>query len=539
LVRVGFFGRFAGLAKGLSLAGEDVPNMVLRKDKVETENSGSNSSTVFLWAIIFWGTILRFTQYLSNRSLWYDESTLAQSIVNRSFSELLKPLDYNQGAPLGFLMLERSAVQAFGTTEYALRLFPLLCGVISLLLFYRIAKLTVAPRAVPIALGLFAVSGPLIYYSSEVKQYSSDVAIAVLLLSAAICYESCELTPWRVAVFGFLGAASVWFSHPAVFVLAGVGVSLASFCLARRRWARLGSLSIVFSLWALSFAACYLISLRQLSNNRVLLEYWSYSFPPSPALSLLSVDWFIRTFFGIFWSPLGLELSGIAALAFLVGSISMFSNKAEKLFILSSPVALTLLAAGLHKYPFGGRLLLFIVPTLLLLIAEGAEQIRCKTKDEAPIIGACLIGLLFLHSLLFSTYHLIKPSAGDLPPGIAHTREEIKPVMKYVQEHHLDGDVLYVYYDARPAFRYYAPRFSLNTVNLALGTSDNWENYEKDLGQLRGHRRVWLLFSHSHAGISIDEEQFFLYLLDRRGTRLDDFKSVGAAVYLYDLCEPK
>src|SRR6202047_2856257 len=269
--------------------------MVLREAKVEIEDTGSNRSTVFLWTIIFWGAILRLTQYLSNRSLWYDESTLAQSIINRSFSELLKPLDYNQGAPLGFLMLERAAVQAFGTSEYSVRLFPLLCGVISLLLFYRIAKLSVAPRAVPIALGLFAVSGPLIYYSSEVKQYSSDVAIAVLLLSAAICYASCELTPWRVAVFGFLGAASVWFSHPAVFVLAGVGVSLASFCLARRRWARLGSLSIAYSLWALSFAACYFFSLRQLTNNRSVLDYWSFSFPPSPVLSLAAVDWFIRT----------------------------------------------------------------------------------------------------------------------------------------------------------------------------------------------------------------------------------------------------
>src|ERR1700730_5903765 len=513
--------------------------MVLREDKVEIEDTGSNRSTVFLWTIIFWGAILRLTQYLSNRSLWYDESTLAQSIINRSFSELLKPLDYNQGAPLGFLMLERSSVQAFGTSEYAVRLFPLFCGIVSLLLFYWLAKLSVAPRAVPIALGLFAVSGPLIYYSSELKQYSSDGVIAVLLLSAAFYYESCEFTSWRVASFGFLGAASIWFSHPAAFVLAGVGVSLASFCVTRRRWARLGALSIVFSLWALSFAACYLISLRHLSNNRALLAYWTFSFPPSPALSLVAVDWFIRTFFGIFWNPLGLELSGIAALTFLVGSISMLSNKRERLFILLSPVALTLLAAGLHKYPFGGRLLLFIVPTLLLLIAEGAEQIRSKTKDEAPIIGACLIGLLFLHPLLFSTYHLIKPSAGDLPPGVAHTREEIKPVMKYVQEHQLDGDVLYVYQDARPAFQYYAARFSLNKVNLVLGTSDNWENYEKDLGQLRGRRRVWLLFSHSHAGPSIDEEQFFLYLLDRSGRRLDSFKSVGAAVYLYDLHEPK
>jgi hypothetical protein len=506
--------------------------------RVEIKNSVPSRSTIILWAIICWGVILRLTQYLSNRSLWFDESLLTQNIVHRSFSELLKPLDNNQAAPLGFLMLERFAVQVGGTSEYALRFLPFLCGLLSLLLFHRMAKLSVTARAVPIALGLFAISGPLIYYASEAKQYSSDVAIAILLSSAALYFGSCQLTPWRVALFGLLGATSVWFSHPSAFILAGVGVTFASFCAARRQWGRLRSLSFAFSLWALSLATCYLISLRHLSANQALLNYWSFGFVPAPVLSLATIEWFLHTFFGIFSNPAGLELSGIAALTCLVGGISMLSNKKEKLFLLISPMAATLLAASLHKYPFNGRLLLFIVPTLLLLIAEGAEQIRCKTRHEAPIIGACLVGLLFLHPLLFSTYHLIKPSAGDLPPGITHTREEIKPVMNFVEQHQHEGDILYVYHAATPAFRYYAPRFSLNKLNLVLGTSDTLETHEKDLGPLRGHRRVWLLFSHSHTDTNIDEEQAFLYLLDKRGTRLDSFKSVGAAVYLYDLDEP-
>ena len=105
-----------------------------------------DSSTTFLWILICWGAMLRLTQYLSNRSLWLDESSLALNIVNRSFSQLLKPLDYGQGAPLGFLILERLAVHVFGTHEYALRLFPFLCGIISLLLFNRLAKLCVTPK---------------------------------------------------------------------------------------------------------------------------------------------------------------------------------------------------------------------------------------------------------------------------------------------------------------------------------------------------------------------------------------------------------
>src|ERR1700676_670623 len=117
--------------------------------RVGIENSVHRSSTVILWAMICWGAILRLTQYLSNRSLWFDESLLTQNIVHRSFSELLNPLDNNQAAPLGFLMLERFAVQVWGTSEYALRFLPFLCGLISLLLFHRMAKLSVTARAVP------------------------------------------------------------------------------------------------------------------------------------------------------------------------------------------------------------------------------------------------------------------------------------------------------------------------------------------------------------------------------------------------------
>src|SRR6202140_5812605 len=154
----------------------------LTSGNLQIDKTSLSSPTKLEWTIIVFGALLRLTQFLSNRSLWLDEAKLALNIVNRSFVQLCKPLDYGQGAPVGFLMLERSAVHLFGSGEYALRLFPLLSGMISLLLFYQLAKQSV-PSAAPIAMGLFATSAPLIYYSSEVKQYSGDVAIALLLWS--------------------------------------------------------------------------------------------------------------------------------------------------------------------------------------------------------------------------------------------------------------------------------------------------------------------------------------------------------------------
>ena len=82
-------------------------------------------------------------------------------------------------------MVQRASVQLFGPNEYALRLFPLLCGLASLFLFYYLAKKCLNRKAVPIAIALFAILLPLIYYSSEAKQYSSDVAVALCLLAVA------------------------------------------------------------------------------------------------------------------------------------------------------------------------------------------------------------------------------------------------------------------------------------------------------------------------------------------------------------------
>ncbi|MDE5108199.1 MAG: hypothetical protein O4808_14405, partial [Trichodesmium sp. St17_bin3_1_1] len=59
------------------------------------------------YLIIAFGVALRLIQYLSNRSLWADEAVLALNIVNRSYLELMQPLDYDQGAPIGFLIVEK------------------------------------------------------------------------------------------------------------------------------------------------------------------------------------------------------------------------------------------------------------------------------------------------------------------------------------------------------------------------------------------------------------------------------------------------
>jgi hypothetical protein len=469
------------------------------------------------------GVILRLAQYIFNRSLWFDEAALALNIMTRSFSELLQPLDYNQGAPVGFLIVEKLAIRALGKSDYALRVFPFVCGVLSLFLFYRVAKRYIDARAVPVALGLFAISGQLIYYSSEVKQYSSDVCVALVLYAVVLHVQSRPSTALHMAFLGIVGGAAIWLSHPAAFILAGVGLSMSCTYLGRREWPKIGRLSIAFLIWTLSFVGAYLVSLRDLIHNRALQRYWAEAFMPLPSITVSYFTWLVETFFRVFIVPIGLPLNGIAALTFLIGCVSMFLRKREDFFVLISPLAFLLAASGLQLYPLGGRLLLFGVPFALLFIALGADRIIGKASEESRVIGIVLIGLLALHPTLSAGSHLLTP----------RTFEEIQPVMSYFKEHRREGDLLYLYYGASLAFSYYAEDYGFRRGEYVIGVAsrDNWKRYAGDLDRLRGNKRVWLLFSHVHK----DEERLFLSHLQGIGMRLDSFTAPGAAVYLYDL----
>lgn len=479
---------------------------------------------MIVWGFVAIGIVLRLRQLLFDRSLWSDESMLALNIIDRSPAELLKPLDNNQGAPLGFLLLEKLAALSLGSSEMALRLLPFVCGIVSIFLFKAVSSRFLMPPAVPIAVALFAILDPVIYYSAEVKQYSCDVAIALLLYLLGDCLLEAPLRVTRILVFSVIAAIAIWFSHPAVFILAGLGISIlwVSFRNSDRR-----SLFLLFVpgvLWLGSFLVFYLVSLRSLSANTALLAYWQDAFAPIPP----SFGWFVDSFFGLISYPVGLDMIGIAAVAIALGSCTFFSESRARLLLLLAPIAFTLLASIFHRYPFRGRLLLFLVPSVILLIAAGLGTIRTKTRESLPLLSALLIGFLFFHPAINAARCFIHP----------RTIEEIKPVIEYVRNHRLKGDTLYLYYASAMPFEYYKERHFIEPMDAIVGikSREDWKLYREDLDKLRGKGRVWILFSHVYPFSSgFDEERLFLNYLDGMGKRLDGARVTGASVYLFDL----
>ena len=219
------------------------------------------------------GIVLRLWQYFANSSLWVDEAALARNIVDRSPAGFFSPLDYAQVAPPGFLLIEKGAVALFGNSEWSLRLFPLLCGIASILLVWRIAGWIFDGWAVPYAVGLFALATPLVFFSSQVKQSSSDAAATSAVVCAVLWLYRSPGEAQRVIAVAGLGAIVVWLSQPVVFVLIGAAGALALWVMVDRRAETIRAGAVVIAVWTLSGAIAVSIAIHNVSVTDH--AYWS------------------------------------------------------------------------------------------------------------------------------------------------------------------------------------------------------------------------------------------------------------------------
>ena len=395
--------------------------------------------------LILSGAVLRLRQYLTGRSLWADEAMLALNIVERDFAGLAQPLDYDQGAPVGFLMVEKLFHAMLGKHEFALRLFPLLVGLASLWLFYRLSKRVTGGPGLLVALALFALNPRLIYYSSEVKQYILDVAVTVLLLLIAV--PALAGTP-RKRDFLWLtlaGLIALWFSHPALFVLAGIGLALVVTTLKRRDYSSLLFIFGMGVLWLLNIALLYSLILKDLSQNAYMREYWQGAFLPMPLWS--DPGWFTKSLnenIGIqFGTPYGVF---VVFFLMLVGWVMLWFHQRGVALAIASILLVTLIASALQLYPVFERMILFLVPIGLLLIGKAVEVFhqRVQRFSLPGLLSVYLLaGYLLYGPLVTSMQNFVEPKYF----------EHIRPTVATLRDAWKDGDARYVSNGALPACR--------------------------------------------------------------------------------------
>jgi hypothetical protein len=427
-----------------------------------------------LTALVAVGLLLRVWQYAANPSLWYDELSIARNLTQLSLRELVTgPLLYTQVAPVGFIAALKITTLIFGTSDLALRLVPLLCGIAGLLLFRRLAVRTLDGTAATISVALFALAPPLIRYSTELKQYGMDVLITVALMLVALDLLD-QPTTRRCVIAGLAGFVVIVFSQAAMLVMAGIGAAL----LVMRR----GPVLITVVLWALASILGLVIARHTTTPETIAFMhgFWGvrHGFLPLPPRPTTGIAWMWTRMTQLFTERWMLEypLPLLYSVLTVLGVVVLWRQRRSLALILVGPFVMTLVAAVAQQYPFHTRVVLFLLPSVLMALAAVIAWVK------RPLVMAAL--------LLPPLYTIVTKR----PPYVV---EAYKPMFAFFQVHRQPGDSVYVFSTTSEAADFYGPRYGLAAGTYYVGICDRKDTrpFIVDMDRFRGTPRLWVLTS--------------------------------------------
>jgi hypothetical protein len=247
---------------------------------------------------------------------------------------------------------------------------------------------------------------------------------------------------------------------------------------------------------------------------------------PLPPRSPEEVNWFLRTFFDAFADPVGLPAAGLGAAAFMLGIVAMWRRDAWLLALWLLPFGVALIASRARMYPFTSRFLLFGVPLITPVIAEGLDFLR--THATTKLVYACTVAVVLAQPAVAGVKTVVRGNADD----------GIRPAFGYLKDNARPGDVVYLEHWAIFPFQYYEKRNGAAPgVQCVYGapSRDDWGYFRNEIHALRGRPRVWFVFTASPKSLVGEEEKFFAATLDAEGKRLDARRFQGSSAYLYDL----
>lgn len=322
------------------------------------------------YSIIIFGIVLCLIQFLYNRSLWLDEAFVANNIISRNFLDLLKPLDSDQVAPILFLLITNFFSILITNSELGLRLFPLLCYLCSLIIFYKICKLSFKYNiSIVFSLSLFVFNTTLIYYSSELKQYMSDVLVLLMLYYTTIKY-SLKLETYY-SLFSFLGSFCIFLSNitPIVLLTCGFYIVIINYSKAFKVDITLKLIFIILSIWLVSFVVYYILLVHNHPSKQAMVSYWANCFLPNNPLKKDFYFYLFMQFKMVFSALISFgKLGYFFSALYLTGIAFLFLNKKFKhIILLITPIIVHLILSAFKLYPFSTRLILYSSPLYIYI----------------------------------------------------------------------------------------------------------------------------------------------------------------------------
>jgi len=401
------------------------------------------------------------------RPFWLDEAWVANSALTPTLLESFRYDTWLQTSPPMFVMAIRFAHKLFGGFEIPFRAVPFTFSVASVVLALFLGKRLFGP-----VFGLFlgavtAVSPELISLSLELKQYSSDVCCAFVLLIVIWDYSrSSTQRSYTRLLIASLVCLPLSYTTVMFLPLAGI-VLLGSDADRRIRFIR----TAIFTLLTSAVFLTLLFLFIRPNQSPEMMAYWhtQRAFPPRISGTF---QFYMDGFKGVFymsWSRFlswGFALLAICGVANLAWSIRNARSRA--LLALSCLPILTLLALDrLLLYPFcANKQDIFIFPCLAVLGLCGAAKIvefltrniRERVAIEAVSIVACAAFTMAALRLDFRK-----------PPRFSS--EDPASAVRLLQRTANPGDLVYVHASAEEQIKLYLRLFDVHDMTVVFGNT--------------------------------------------------------------------
>lgn len=487
---------------------------------------GIDWNKIGLWIAFSLPVLLLLTVFFYNRSLFLDSLNLARNIAEASFSELSRPLKYQQSAPLLFLYISKVSTLLFGISEYTLRLFPVISGLACLFFYKKTLERCLPLKYVLIGVLWLGTHSMFIRYATEFKQYITDAFVSIFLIWLALYLD--KLTKKNILYIGFLGAVSIWLSMPSIFVLFGL--------------------------------VCYYFYLQYQSKSSLLpvfiLGVWflfnfllEYFLILSPAIHSDHMQNFHQNFFlqGALWKPesmqhdFGLLISmlrmsvgksglSIAVALILIGAsvYDFFINRKSHGLLFVMPIVAMFGASLLGKYSLIERLMLFAMPIIFILILLGFQVVITKIKDKNAWLKYSMLGIIGLAFVAgFAETQGIKYVFEPLQI------EDNRSSLIHIGQHEKHKNSIVCTQLAFPAYSYYT-QYDKNLKSLSLGKAIG-AKYNESVVALaieqsnKEHEEIWVLMGH----MPEHEISNLIVDLNKAGTIKNSYRTKSSAAILF------
>ena len=344
------------------------------------------------------GASLLLYQWARARPLWLDEQMIALNIRDRPLPELAGPLWLDQTAPLGWLATMRIAGQILAFDEIGLRFVPVAFGAAFIATAAWVGRRWMTgPGAV--ALVILSSTGQWVFhYSLELKHYSADIFIGLLLPALVVWALEADASRWRLrraGIWWIAAAVGQWWANGALFVAPACAVFL---CVALYRldgWRNAAIFSVLGVVFLAAFALHYQLALRFAHENEFLRQYWAVALPPFTADWAATSKWLAGQLAPFADRPGGTRLAVLFWTTALCGFL-LARQRALSAMFAAVPVSAFLLA-GLGLVPLDERLSLWAIPAvyvgIALCVEAGARFLRDGRRHAPParVAGAVML----------------------------------------------------------------------------------------------------------------------------------------------------